>query len=73
MAIEINSSPSKYMANCSAPTIRKMARKPIEQKISKELKQRSKLLDDYKSVVSNFNSKFKSYENDNLYFQIKKK
>ena len=47
--------------------------KPIEQKISKELKQRSKLLDDYKSVVSNFNSKFKSYENDNLYFQIKKK
>ena len=47
--------------------------KPIEQKISKELKQRSKLLDDYKSVVSKFNSKFKSYENDNLYLQIKKK
>ena len=46
---------------------------PKEQKISKELKLRNKFLEDYKSVVSKFNSQFKSYENENLYDQIEKK
>ena len=46
---------------------------PKEQKISKELKLRNKFLEDYKSVVSKFNSQFKSYENENLYYQIEKK
>ena len=46
---------------------------PKEQKISKELKLRNKFLENYKSVVSKFNSQFKSYENENLYDQIKKK
>ena len=44
-----------------------------EQKISKDLKLRNKFLEDYKSVVSKFNSQFKSYDNENLYDQIKKK
>ena len=44
-----------------------------EQEISKELKLRNKLLEDYKSTVSKFNSQFKSYDNENLYEQIKKK
>ena len=46
---------------------------PKEQEISKELKLRNKFLENYKSVVSKFNSQFKSYENENLYDQIKKK
>ena len=46
---------------------------PKEQEISKELKLRNKFLEDYKSVVSKFNSQFKSYDNENLYDQIKKK
>ena len=46
---------------------------PKEQKISKELKLRNKFLEDYKSVVSKFNSQLKSYENENLYDQIEKK
>ena len=46
---------------------------PKEQKISKELKLRNKFLKDYKSVVSKFNSQFKSYDNENLYDQIKRK
>ena len=46
---------------------------PKEQNISKELKLRNKFLEDYKSVVSKFNSQFKSYDNENLYDQIKKK
>tara|TARA_B100001057_G_scaffold62796_1_gene56301 strand:- start:528 stop:1358 length:831 start_codon:yes stop_codon:yes gene_type:complete len=44
-----------------------------EQKISKELKLRNKFLKDYKTVVSKFNSQFKTYESENLYDQIKKK
>ena len=44
-----------------------------EQKISKELKLRNNFLKDYKTVISKFNSQFKSYENENLYDQIKKK
>ena len=46
---------------------------PKEQKISKELKLRNKFLENYKSVVSKFNSQLKSYENENLYDQIEKK
>ena len=46
---------------------------PKEQKISNELKLRNKFLEDYKSIVSKFNSQFKSYDNENLYDQIKKK
>ena len=46
---------------------------PKEQEISKELKLRNKFLEDYKSVISKFNSQFKSYDNENLYEQIKKK
>ena len=46
---------------------------PKEKKISKELKLRNKFLEDYKSVISKFNSQFKSYDNENLYDRIKKK